>query len=601
MNTFRKIYALLSKKERRQVVWVLPVITLMALLQVVGIASVAPFMALVANPNTITTNRYLSWAYTTFGFANPTSFLIASGIGALLVILFTNMFTAYTTWLIYKFSWDTYHSLSERTLINYLYKPYSFYLNRNTADLGKNILSEVSDTVRQVLVPAMNLISRSVVATFVLLALVVINPLLALIMFGLIGGAYGIIFYFVRRKLSAYGEAKVKANRERFHSVLEALAGVKEVKLLGKEPIFVRRYSKPSRKYAHVTAANQVIAQLPSYGLEALAFGGVLLMVVYLLSQGQDVTSILPTLTVYVFAIYRLMPALQNIFSAITSIRSNEASLNTVYQDIQSSSVPEMVDRDTLPTLPFRDRLELKNVTFTYPDMEQPVLEDFDINIRANTSVAFVGSTGSGKTTTVDLLLGLLSPEKGSLVVDGVPVTPENTPNWMKNLGYVPQVIYLNDDTIARNIAFGVHHTKVDRAAVEQAAKLANIHDFIVSDLPQGYDTAVGERGVRLSGGQRQRLGIARALYHNPEVLILDEATSALDGVTEENIFKAVDNIGKSKTVIMIAHRISTVRNCDTIYLLDHGRVAAKGSYDELIASSPQFRAIAQVEPVAVG
>ncbi|CAN5735377.1 ABC transporter ATP-binding protein [soil metagenome] len=600
MNTFRKIYALLSKQERRQVYWILPVITLMALLQVVGIASVAPFMALVAKPDMITTNEYLSRAYTTFGFTDPRNFLIASGIGALLVILFTNMFAAYTTWLIYKFSWDTYHSLSERTLVNYLYKPYSFYLNRNTADLGKNILSEVSDTVRQVLVPTMNLISRSVVATFVLLTLVIINPLLALIMFGLIGGAYGIIFYLVRRKLSAYGEAKVKANRERFHSVLEALSGVKEVKLLGKEPVFIRRYSKPSRKYAHVTAANQVISQLPSYGLEALAFGGVLLMVVYLLSQGQDVTSILPTLTVYVFAIYRLMPALQNIFSSVTSIRSNEASLNTVYRDMQSSDVPEIIDRDTIPTLPFKDRLELKNITFTYPNMEQPVLADFNISIRANTSVAFVGSTGSGKTTTVDLLLGLLSPEKGSLVVDGVPITDKNTPNWMKNLGYVPQVIYLTDDTIERNIAFGVHHTKVDRAAVEQAAKLANIHDFVVNDLPQGYDTAVGERGVRLSGGQRQRLGIARALYHNPEVLILDEATSALDGVTEENIFQAVDNIGKSKTIVMIAHRISTVRNCDVIYLLDHGRVLAKGSYDELIASSPEFRAIAQVAPVPV-
>ena len=601
MTTFHKIYALLSKKERRQVYWILPIITLMALLQVVGIASVAPFMALVAKPAIITTNTYLDWAYTTFGFTEPRSFLIASGIGALLVILFTNMFTAYTTWLIYKFSWDTYHSLSERTLINYLYKPYSFYLNRNTADLGKNILSEVSDTVRNVLVPAMNLLSRSVVATFVLIALVVINPLLALIMFGLIGGAYGIIFYFVRRKLSAYGEAKVKANRERFHSVLEALAGVKEVKLLGKEPIFIRRYSKPSRKYAHVTAANQVIGQLPSYGLEALAFGGVLLMVVYLLSLGQDVTSILPTLTVYVFAIYRLMPALQNIFSAVTSIRSNEASLNTVYHDMQTSEVPDLIDRDTIPTLPFKNKLELRNISFTYPEMEQPVLENFSLSIRANTSVAFVGSTGSGKTTTVDLILGLLEPQKGRLVVDGVPVTAENTPNWMKNLGYVPQVIYLNDDTVASNIAFGVHHTKLDRAAVERAAKLANIHDFIVNDLPNGYDTAVGERGVRLSGGQRQRLGIARALYHNPEVLILDEATSALDGVTEENIFNAVDNIGKSKTVVMIAHRISTVRNCDVIYLLDHGRVIAKGSYDELVATSPQFRAIAQVEePVAV-
>lgn len=600
MNTFRKIYALLSKKERRQLFWIVPIITFMALLQVVGIASVAPFLALVAKPTTITTNKYLDWAYTTFGFTDPTRFLIATGLMALFAILFTNLFTAYTTWLLYKFSWNTYHSLSERTLINYLYKPYSFYLNRNTADLGKNILSEVSETVRNVLVPTMNLISRSVVAVFVLFMLVLLDWRLALIMFGIVGGAYGLIFYFVRRKLSAYGEARVKANRERFHSVLEALAGVKEVKLLGKEPIFIRRYSKPSRKYAHVTAANQVIGALPSYGLEAIAFGGILLMVVYLLSSGKDVANILPTLGVYMFAIYRLMPALQNIFSAVTSIRSNEASLNTVYHDLQTADVPEMVDRDTIPTLPFKDKLELKNVTFTYPEMDQPVLENFNLSIRANTSVAFVGSTGSGKTTTVDLLLGLLEPQQGGLVVDGVPVTQANVANWMKNLGYVPQVIYLNDDTVARNIAFGVHHTKVDMAAVERAAKLANIHDFIVNDLPHGYETAVGERGVRLSGGQRQRLGIARALYHNPEVLILDEATSALDGVTEENIFNAVDNIGKSKTVVMIAHRISTVRNCDTIYLLDHGRVLAKGTYDELVATSPQFRAIAQVEPVAV-
>ena len=249
------------------------------------------------------------------------------------------------------------------------------------------------------------------------------------------------------------------------------------------------------------------------------------------------------------------------------------------------------------PPLPFKDKLELRNVAFQYPETDTPVIKDFSLTIKANTSVAFVGSTGSGKTTTVDILLGLLEPKTGQLVVDGVEVTEDNVAGWQKNLGYVPQLIYLNDDTIARNIAFGVHPTQLDMAAVERAAKLANIHDFITEELPQGYETPVGERGIRLSGGQRQRLGIARALYHNPEVLVLDEATSALDGVTEDSIFNAVDDIGKSKTIVMIAHRISTVRNCHVIYVLEKGRIVAQGTYDELLASSAKFRAIAQVEP----
>ena len=293
------------------------------------------------------------------------------------------------------------------------------------------------------------------------------------------------------------------------------------------------------------------------------------------------------------------MPALQQIFSSVTAIRANEASLDAVFEDLSTANIDVPVNRDQITTLPFEKSLELKNITFQYPETDEPVLKNFSLSVEANTSVAFVGSTGSGKTTTVDILLGLLEPAAGHLVVDGVKVTKDKVANWQKNLGYVPQVIYLNDDSIARNIAFGVHHTQVDRKAVERAAKLANIHDFIVSDLPQGYDTPVGERGIRLSGGQRQRLGIARALYHNPAVLVLDEATSALDGVTEEHIFNAVSEIGKSKTVIMIAHRISTVRNCDVIYVLEKGRVVAHGAYENLVATSPEFRAIAQLEPVA--
>ena len=595
MDMIRKIYALLSKQERRAVYWLLPIITLMALLQLVGIASVLPFMTVVSDTGKIQTNTYLNWAYTTFGFESDRAFLVFSGLAALFMILFSNAFTAFTTWMLLRFSWGTYHSLSERLLIHYIYKPYTFFLNRNTADLGKNILSEVSEVVRGVLVPFMQLIAKGVVALAILVSLFVYDWRLAAAVFSIFGGAYALIFMVVRSRLSSYGEVRVAANQARFHAAVEALAGVKEIKLLGKESVFIRRYSKPSKKYTHVTAATQVIGQLPSYILEALAFGCILLMVIYLLATGREVTTVIPLLTGYVFAIYRLMPALQQIFKSLSDLRGNVASLETVYRDLQTAEVAELPDRSSVPTLPFKNKLELRNVAFQYPETDTPVISDFNLTIEANTSVAFVGSTGSGKTTTVDILLGLLEPKSGQLFVDGVEVTEENVAGWQKNLGYVPQIIYLNDDSIARNIAFGVHPTQLDMAAVERAAKLANIHDFIVEELPQGYETPVGERGIRLSGGQRQRLGIARALYHNPEVLVLDEATSALDGVTEDSIFNAVDDIGKSKTIVMIAHRISTVRNCHVIYVLERGKVVAQGTYDELIASSAKFRAIAQV------
>jgi ATP-binding cassette, subfamily B, bacterial PglK len=594
MEIVRKIYALLTPQERRRVYLLLPVITVMALMQVIGIASVTPFLALVANPNVIETNYWLNLAYTELGFESSTRFLIFTGLLALGVILFSNAFTAYTSWLLMRFSWDTYHTLSERLLISYLYKPYVFFLNHNTSDLAKNILSEVSEVVRGVLVPLMNLVARTAVAVVVLAALFAVDWRLAGILFTLLGGAYAVIFLLVRQRLARYGKTRVAANRERFSSADEALSGIKEIKLLGKETIFLRRYSKGSQKYTYVTAATQVISQLPSYLLEAIAFGGILLMVIYLLATGQNISSFLALLGLYVFGIYRLMPALQQIFGSVTAIRANQASLDAVFDDLKSADIPTPHDRSSTPRLPFEEKLELRGVTFRYPGAKTPLQQGFDLVIKPNTSVAFVGSTGSGKTTTVDLILGLLRPEAGHLVVDGVPITDENLSNWQMNLGYVPQFIYLSDDTIANNIAFGVHHTRVDMAAVERAARLADIHDFIVGELPEGYATSVGERGIRLSGGQRQRLGIARALYHDPKVLVLDEATSALDNQTEEHIFEAVSEIGKSKTIIMIAHRISTVRDCDVIYVLEKGRVVAAGTYDELIRTSAKFRAIAR-------
>lgn len=593
-RALRRMLALLTPRERRRMFWLVPAITAMALLQVVGIASVVPFLQLVSDPGQIESNALLRGTYEFLGFREAHSFLIFTGVAALAVLVLSSAFTALTEWMMLRFSWSLNHALGERMLTEYLHKPYVFYLGVNTSELVKNMLAEVKQVVKGLVVQGMQVVARSVVALFILGLLVLSDPVLALIVLTLFGGAYGLIFLTVRRRLSRIAKQRVTSNREMFKAASESLVGIKDIKVLGMERPFIRRYARYSRRYSNTMGNQQAISQLPRYALEAIGFGSLVLIVLVLLTRGQDPAAILPKLGLYGFAGYRLMPALQSIFAAITNIRFSVASLDVIERDLKARSRVPVTPRWAVEPLPFRERLELRDVTFRYPGTRQPVLERFNLAIPARTSVAFVGATGSGKTTTVDLLLALLHPERGSLVVDGVEVTEENVDNWQRNLGYVPQQIFLADDTIERNIAFGMPDKGIDRAAVERAARMANVHDFIES-LPEGYDTPVGERGIRLSGGQRQRLGIARALYHDPSVLVLDEATSALDGVTEESIFQAVGELGHSKTVVMIAHRVQTVRACDVIYVLDRGRIVASGSYEELLETSAAFRALAQV------
>jgi ABC-type multidrug transport system fused ATPase/permease subunit len=335
-----------------------------------------------------------------------------------------------------------------------------------------------------------------------------------------------------------------------------------------------------------------------------VAFGGMVLLVLGLLVQGNgQLSDILPTLGVFAFAGLRMFPALQQIYNSLTRIRFIGPMLDNVHRDMLQTYIapPEPVAATAAP-LKLRDRLELADVHYAYPSAERAALRGLNLGIAANTTVGIVGGTGAGKTTAVDLILGLLNPDKGELRVDGIPVTAQTMRGWQDVLGYVPQQIFLVDDTVSANIAFGVSPANHDHAAIERAARLAELHDFVVGEMPQGYDTMVGERGVRLSGGQRQRIGIARALYHDPDVLILDEATSALDNLTERAVMDAVQNLGRQKTIIMIAHRLSTVRNCDTIFLLEKGVVIANGSYDALVAGSESFRRLAQLEAnVSVG
>lgn len=586
-----KLLALMDARERRRFLLLLPAVTAMALLQVVGIASVLPFLAIVTDPTVVESNRLLARAYDLLGFTSLNSFLVFAGAAALVLLVVGNGFTAFVEWLLLRYSWNLNHNLSVKLLREYLAKPYVFFLDRNTAGLATNILSEVKQAVRGFVLAALQLITRSIVTLFVLGLLLALYPLLALMTFGFLGAAYGVTFLFVRRGMAESGRLRSQADRARFQAASEALSGIKDIRILGREEPFLRRFARHSRVYEKQMARQQVIASVPRYAFETIAFGGMLIIVLVLLLRGHGVADIVPTLGVFAFATMRLLPALQSLFASLTALRFSTPSIDVLHRDLEALGRHPAPTRPVEP-LPFGRSIELRGVRFTYPGALRPVLDGFDLRIEANTTVGLVGATGSGKTTTVDILLGLLEPEEGQLLIDGVPVTDENRRAWQANLGYVPQQIYLADDTIAGNIAFGVRREDIDMAAVERAARLANVHDFIESELPAGYQTMIGERGVRLSGGQRQRLGIARALYHDPKVLVFDEATSALDNVTEESIFRAVSELGRSKTIVMIAHRMSTVRGCDVIYVLDRGTVQAQGTYDDLLATSPLFRAM---------
>ncbi|MDD5131497.1 MAG: ABC transporter ATP-binding protein [bacterium] len=590
-----KINKLLTKKERTQMLWLMLAILIMAFFEVVGIAAIVPFMQVVANPEIIKASSKLFWLYNLLHFTDSTKFLFFLGRVVLSLLVFSIAFTAFTNWLLLRFTYMRGYTLGRRLFTKYLGENYEFFLSRNSSELTGNILSEITQMISGVLVPGMQLVAKAVVALFILSLLLLVDPLLAMTGGGVICVTYAIFYMVVKGKLKRIGKARLDSSQARFKIAAEGFGGIKEVKLIGAERVFVDRFSVVSEQFARYQALSQTVAQFPRYVIEAIMFGGVLVLILYLLATKQDLDKVLPLISLYIFAGYRLVPALQQIFAGLTTARFYKASLDFLYKDLGGE---DQVDEDDLlktdqqERLPFLKEVRMENITFTYGGCAEPVINDVNITIKAKSKVAFVGKTGSGKTTVIDILLGLLRQQKGSLTIDGTIIDNNNVLCWQKNVGYVPQNIFLADDSIIKNIAFGIPDALIDRSAVEKAAKIANIHDFIINDVPKGYQALIGERGVRLSGGQRQRIGIARALYRDPEVLIFDEATNALDGVTEEAVIQAIKNLSVKKTIIMIAHRLSTVKDSDLIYVLDKGKLIGKGKYEDLVNSCAGFDAL---------
>ena len=595
MDLLRKLASLLNRRERWQLGALGVALLVRAVVAVVGVGSIAPFMSVVGDPSVVDSNVWLNLAYQGLGFESMTAFLVALGVGVVIILAVSNAISAVTVWAMLRFSWGMHHRLSLRLLRGYLAQPYAFFVERNSAQFNKTILSEVQTAVNGVLAPALNVAARALVVVALFGLLIALDPVLALSAMVLLGGVYGALYLVVRKRQRRLGIERVRANEARYKVTGEAFGGIKDVKVLDRERAFLSRFAGPSWTYSKATASNQAIAQLPRYLLETIAFGGIVLIVVYYLRTGRGIAQILPTISLYAFAGYRLMPELQFMFSSFTGMRFNMAALDDLTEDLDRF-VPEAAPTaDRTGALPMREGVHIRDVTFRYAGSERPALDAISIEVPRNHTIGLVGPSGSGKTTLVDLLLGLYVPESGGIYVDDVRLTDENVSAWRQQVGYVPQHIFLCDDTIANNVAFGVPPDEVDLDRVVQAARIAHLHDFIES-LPEGYRTVVGERGVRLSGGQRQRIGIARALYHDPEVLIMDEATSALDGATENAVMDAIRDLAGQKTIVLIAHRLTTVEECDCIYLLDRGRVRSQGRYGDLTASSAAFRAMAGIE-----
>jgi len=591
MKIVKKLLFLLSPRERKLTGLLLIMIIIMALLDMIGVASILPFIAVLTNPNLIETNIILNTMFQisgVFGIETKKEFLLLLGILVFFLLIISLIFKAFTTYVLVRFASMREYSVGRRLVEGYLRQPYSWFLSRNSADLGKNILSEVSQLIGSGMKPLMDLIVNGILVILLIALLFAVDPKLTLIVGLSISFCYLIIFYFVRKFLKRSGEVRLKNNLLRFTALSEGFGAIKEVKVGGLEETYINNFSNSAEIYARTYASSLVIAQFPRYILEAIAFGGILLIILYKMVYSGSFSNSLPIISLYVLAGYRLMPALQIIYSSLTSITFVAPSVDKLHRDLKNLKILDKNKYQEILT--FNQSITLNKIHYIYPNASRKALKDINLNIAAKSTVGIVGPTGCGKTTTVDIILGLLDPQKGTLEVDGKVITKKNLRSWQKLVGYVPQHIYLSDDTIMANIAFGVEFKHINQRMVKKASEIANLHQFVVDELPKKYQTIIGERGVRLSGGQRQRIGIARALYHNPKVLILDEATSALDNQTEKIVMEAVNNLSKDITIILVAHRLNTVKNCNTIFLLDKGQLKSKGTFEELVKNNNQFK-----------
>jgi HlyD family secretion protein len=599
LKRLAELYRLLTREQRKKLLRLQVLVVLMAFAEIAGVVSIGPFMALVGDMSQLQGEGRFAQLYQATGAASPEQFLFWVGIGVLVLLTLAAAVSAITVWRLSMYGARVGAELSIRLYRHYMHQPWLFHAGGSSSELTKQITGECQRVTGGIINPLMQMNAKIVMAVLMAVGIFIYNPAVALIGVAVFTTAYWLLFRIVRTRLMRNGQIISQTQQQRFKLMAEGFGGIKDTLLLGRQPDFVHRFDTASSRFAHAQGTNQAMSQVPRFAMELVAFGSVIFLILYLLATHQgNLGTILPVLSVYALAGFKLLPAFQQVYTSLSSIKGNLAALDAIRDDLRASSLddskaPNGNKQQSNQHLVPNQSITLQDATFYYPGKSQPALCNLTITIPVNKVIGLVGASGSGKSTAIDLLLGLIQPQIGTLLVDGQPLNQNQLRAWQNTLGFVAQSIFLADSSIRENIAFGLPAGDIEEAKVKQAATMAHLNELI-EELPNGLDTRVGERGVQLSGGQRQRIGIARALYHDAEVLILDEATSALDGITEKLIMDAIHDFSGKKTIIMIAHRLATVKQCDQIYLMAAGKVVDSGTYGELSDRNTTFKRMAE-------
>lgn len=572
---YKKLSYIFSKRDKYKIALLLCIMVAGSFLELLGVAVFQPFVNIIMMPDSIQENPYLARIYQMFGCSTTESFLTVVALGIIVIYVVKNVYLWVEQNLIMKFTYGMQQKLSTRLLTTYLSEPYTFHLNKNIAELQRS-MQEDTGLFTQVLMHTLQLVAEVVVCIVLGVYLFTVSNSITVVIVGLLILCVVLFTKITKRFTEQLGKEAQVYKGKLYQWVNQSLGGVKEVKVLNREEFFVSSYKKYYGLYIKGVRINRLLSITPKYMVEAVCMTGLLIAIIIKLNFGHgELENFIPQLATFAVAAFRLLPSVGRINEHVNNILYAVPSVDLIYGDLKGiEDYQEFKGEEEGKEWSFEHGITAKHITYAYPNTDTNVLEDANCVIPKGKTVAFIGSSGAGKTTMADIILGLLAPQRGKILVDDIDVF-KNLTMWHHQIGYIPQVIYLSDDTIRNNIAFGIHEDQIDEEAVRTALKKAQLAEF-VDTLPDGLDTIVGDRGVRLSGGQRQRIGIARALYHDPEILVLDEATSALDNETETAVMEAIESLQGSKTMIIIAHRLTTIQNADIIYEVGDGKVTER-------------------------
>lgn len=595
LTLLKKGWALLDERERRRANLVLIVVVFSAFTAALMVSSIMPFLAVLADPALIREVGVFKWSYEFGGFETDFAFLIALGVLSMFAIVVANLIQMLRLYLVTNFATMRMHTLSTRLLRIYLRHPYEYFLDAHSGELGTEILAETQQVVQNFFRPVAEAVAAGLTVIAIVALLIWISPLVAVVSLVVAGGLYLGSYVLSRKVVRRFGDTRATANKGRFRLANEALAGVKEVKLLGREMNYVTSYASPSFEMAKAESMAIFIGTLPQYVMQIVAFGGMIALILVLLepsalSDANTMGDLLPLLGVFGFGGQRLIPELTKLYSSVTQINYGAPSVESLYKIFEREHALPPLPAADIAQMALTQSLELRDVSYVYPHAEGSSLVNISVHIQAGERIGIVGGSGAGKTTLADVIMGLLRPQSGNIFIDNTMVAEDNILSWQRSVGYVQQGIFLSDASILENIGLGISKNQIDRYRALEAARMARLDDFVIPNLPAGYDTLIGERGVRLSGGQRQRIGIARALYNDADLIVFDEATSALDNITEKQVMDSIDALPGNKTVVIIAHRLSTLVNCDRLIVLDEGRIVGIGPWEELRSENLYFQ-----------